>query len=336
MLCGAILMHTAVAVGQTDQERAAARSLATEGINAFNAGKNAEALDKLERAYQLASIPTIGLWSARALEKSGKLVEANERLIAVSRYKITHDDAGVFAQAKNDAEQLQDAIAPRIPQLKIDLVHADGLELTVDLDGTVLKNALLGVSFQVNPGKHLVTARAGSRQVQQPVLVNERDSARVPVDVAALHPPEGTAVAPAGAESSPAAEPAPQNGEPAPVDASASSGGMSGKRIAGFVVLGVGVGGLVTSAILGAKAIEQHSLYEERCPSGKCDAKYQDYYDTFQKNQTYALVAGGVGLVAVGAGLYLVISGGDSSSSRNSAYVRPFIGWQSVGAEGRF
>lgn len=329
-ICGVILFYGANSAAQTDQERAAARSLATEGINALEKGRSAEALDKLERAYQLAPIPTIGLWSARALEKAGKLVEANERLIAVSRYKITHDDAGVFAQAKAEADQMQDAIAPRIPELKIELVHAEGKELTVELDGVALKRALVGVPFQVNPGPHRVTVRGGSQKVEQAVTVAEKGSAQVAVDVAQLPSP-----ATAQEAAPPKVEPEQPNGEQAASEASVSSESSNGKRVVGFVVLGLGVGGLATSAVLGAKAIEQHSLYEDRCPDGSCDAKYQDYYDTFQKNQTYAFVAGGIGLVAVGAGLYLVLSG-DSSPKKREAHITPWVGWRSVGATGRF
>lgn len=321
----------------TDQERAAARSLATEGINAFESGRNPEALDKLERAFQLASIPTIGLWSARALEKAGKLVEANERLMAVGRYDVARSDPEVFNQAKADAEQMQTALAPRIPQLKVELVHAtEGTEITVELDHVALKSALIGVPFQVNPGKHSVTARAGSDHVDRDVAIAERDSARVTLDVASLHgTPPATAGTSAGNEpgASPgAAVAAAPTSDEAPRHPAAKS--STGRHIAGWVVLGLGAGGLITAGVLGAKAIEQHSLYEDRCPQGKCSSAYQEYYDTYQTNQLMALVSGGVGVVAFGAGLYLVLSG-DSSSS-NEAFVQPYIGFGTAGAVGRF
>jgi hypothetical protein len=321
----------------TDQERAAARSLATEGINAFESGRNAEALDKLERAFQLASIPTIGLWSARALEKAGKLVEANERLMAVGRYDVARTDPEVFNQAKADAEQMQSALAPRIPQLKVELVHAaEGTDITVELDHVALKSALIGVPFQVNPGKHSVTARAGSDHVDRDVAISERDSARVALDVASLHsaaPAPGSAAVgnEPGATSGAAATAAPTSDEGPRHPAAKSS---TGRHIAGWVVLGLGAGGLITAGVLGAKAIEQHSLYEDRCPQGKCSSAYQEYYDTYQTNQLMALVSGGVGVVAFGAGLYLVLSGDSPSSSE--AYVQPYIGFGTAGAVGRF
>lgn len=327
----AVLLSTTVAVAQTDQERAAARSLATEGINAFNAGRNTEALDKLERAYQLAPIPTIGLWSARALEKAGKLVEANERLLAVGRYEISKDDSGVFAQAQKEAEQMQDKLGPRVPELKVELVNGDGLQVTADLDGVVLKTALLGVPFQLNPGKHTVTVKTRTGQVQKPVSVVERESARVSLDLTELKKQ---------AEAAPP-EAAPAEGRPAGAGTSVSTdvrppASGNGRRVVGFVALGIGGAGLVAGAVLGAKAIEQHSTYEQKCPDGNCSKEYQDYYDTFQKNQTYALVAGGIGVVGVGVGLVLLLTGGESSASASRGYVRPLIGLNMLGAEGRF
>jgi hypothetical protein len=49
----------------------------------------------------------------------------------------------------------------------------------------------------------------------------------------------------------------------------------------------------------------------------------------------FAFISGGIGLVGVGAGLYLLLSS-DGPARSNQAYVRPWIGYQSIGAEGRF
>jgi hypothetical protein len=276
-----LLLSSTAALAQTDQERAAARSLATEGINAYSAGRNTEAVDKLERAYQLAPIPTIGLWSARALEKAGKLVEANERLIAVGRFQITKDESGVFAQAKTEAEQMQNSLSARVPELQIDVTHADDLQYVVELDGQALKSALLNVPFQANPGKHTVVARAGTEEVRKDVSVAERSTARVALDLGGIRRTPATATtaavppAPGDSGASRAEEDTPNpanNADRAPQ----VSSGMSGKHVVGWVVLGIGGAGLVTGGVLGAKAIEQHSLYEDRCPGGKCSTEYQD------------------------------------------------------------
>jgi hypothetical protein len=338
---GLLMLTGSTALGApTDQERAAARSLATEGINAFEAGRNGEALDKLERAFQLASIPTIGLWSARALEKAGKLVEANERLMAVGRYDVTRSDPEVFNQAKADAEQMQTALAPRIPQLKVELAHVnEGTDITVELDHVALKSALVGVPFHVNPGKHSLTARAGAQHVDRDLVIAERDSAKVTLDVSSLRSvaPAAPAAAPAApsesaAASAAASPPAAPASDAAPRAPASSS---TGRHIAGWVVLGLGAGGLITAGVLGAKAIEQHSLYEDRCPQGMCSSAYQQYYDTYQTNQLMAIVSGSVGVVAFGAGLYLVLSG-DSNSSSSQAFVQPYVGFGTAGAVGRF
>ena len=51
------------------------------------------ASEKLERAYSVLRVPSIALWSARALEKGGKLVEASERYLEATRLDATVGDA---------------------------------------------------------------------------------------------------------------------------------------------------------------------------------------------------------------------------------------------------
>jgi Flp pilus assembly protein TadD len=94
-----IVLFSSLGHAQGDRERAAARSLASEGVTAYEEGRNAVALEQFQRAYQLAPIPTIGLWLARALAKDGQLVEANERYLAAIRYEIKANDPSVFGDA---------------------------------------------------------------------------------------------------------------------------------------------------------------------------------------------------------------------------------------------
>src|SRR4051794_25830354 len=54
-----------------DRARGAARTLAEDGVTALQNGDATSAVDKLERAYEIIHLPTVGLWSARALVKAG-------------------------------------------------------------------------------------------------------------------------------------------------------------------------------------------------------------------------------------------------------------------------
>src|SRR4051812_29141942 len=75
-----------------DATRAAARKLGYVGVQAYDAKDYATATDKLEKAFRLYQAPSLGLWSARALVKSGKLVEAQERYLKVTRLPVADGD----------------------------------------------------------------------------------------------------------------------------------------------------------------------------------------------------------------------------------------------------
>jgi hypothetical protein len=60
-----------------DATRGAARTLGYDGVKAYNAGDYAVADQKLEKAYRVLKVPSLGLWSARTLVKLGRLVEAS-------------------------------------------------------------------------------------------------------------------------------------------------------------------------------------------------------------------------------------------------------------------
>src|SRR5262245_41613860 len=75
--------------------RAAARDLGSAGVKAYQEGDYATATEKLEKAYALLPMPSLGLWSARALAKQNKLVAASERYLEVGRLEVSGGDAEV-------------------------------------------------------------------------------------------------------------------------------------------------------------------------------------------------------------------------------------------------
>src|SRR6185369_14754613 len=69
--------------------RSAARSLGYAGVEAFERREYGPALDKLEKAFAVLRVPSIGLWSARALARLGRLVQASERYRLVGTLPTT-------------------------------------------------------------------------------------------------------------------------------------------------------------------------------------------------------------------------------------------------------
>lgn len=149
-----------------DAVRATARQLGADGISAFQEGNHETALEKLEQAYKLFPVPTLGLWSARSLERAGKWVEAAERYRAASRMSSIIGDAEVQEDARLAAAQELELLARRIPTLTIRIEGARASDAQVTLNGAPYLSDLLGAPRISNPGTHHVVAVRGTEKVE--------------------------------------------------------------------------------------------------------------------------------------------------------------------------
>src|SRR5215831_5243371 len=86
-----------------DRARATARALGQDGVNDFMHDRYVEAAEKLDRAYAIVHIHTLGPWSARARVKLGRLVEAAERYLEVARMPVTQGDPAKQEAARASA-----------------------------------------------------------------------------------------------------------------------------------------------------------------------------------------------------------------------------------------
>lgn len=301
---GAVLLAAALcwALPATAEEdaanRAAARKLAEDGVAALQAGDSAKAIDKLDKALRTLRVPSIALWSGRALAKNGKLVEAAERLLEATRLPVSGDTA-VQEQAKSDAAKELEQLRPRIPNL---VIHVEGAaDVTVSLDGAQIPAALLGEDRPVNPGSHSVLARRGSEERSEAVSVTEGERKEVTLRFDAA-----TATsAPAPVTEAPAIAPSTE----APKRSSTLA----------FVALGAGAAGLVVGGITGGLALSKKSKLDDdpNCDDGACTHAVKDEVSslrTFRTVSTIGFVAGGV-LAATGVVL-LLTSGSKSEQGR--------------------
>jgi len=148
-----LLSSTALAQQVDDRARGAARALAEDGVSALQSGDVNAAVDKLERAYQIVRLPAVGLWSARALAKAGRLVSAAERYNEVTRWSGAPDPKQ--DQAKADAAKERDELLPRVPSVTLTIEGGSANDVKVTLDGEPVLAALIGTAQPVDP-KRLV------------------------------------------------------------------------------------------------------------------------------------------------------------------------------------
>ncbi|HVU03761.1 MAG TPA: hypothetical protein VHE30_18510 [Polyangiaceae bacterium] len=283
-----------------DRARSAARALAEEGVTALQGGDVPNAVDKLERAYEIVHLPTVGLWSARALAKAGRLVNAAERYNEVSRWSGSPDPRQ--DQAKADAAKEREELLPRIPSVVLSIEGAKPNEVAVTLDGEPVLAALIGTAQPVDPKHHVARATRGADAVEQPFDVAEGQ--KLPVTLkfgapgaAAPQPAPAPAVAPA---------PAPAQGA-AGVDVTADHpSSWSTQRTIGLAVGGVGVVSAVVSGVFTASALSHKSDAKPYCNGGACtDQKGVDALSDARSAGNVATITGIAGIALIGAGAVL-------------------------------
>jgi hypothetical protein len=246
----AVLLAPRVANAQSAADKATARTLATEGIKLFQAGRHAEALDRLQRAQALYDAPVHLLYIARAQVKLDKLVEGAESYRRLARAQL---EAGAAAQkqaVEAGAQELTE-LEPKIPTLRLDVQPPGVTGLEIRIDGERVPPAIVGVDRPANPGMHKV-------QVWAPGY----NAAEADVD---LKPGEKKPVAlqlTPGSGGPPPVAPVPeQPGQPAavgpqpPIETAAPAAGAAGaeskKRSAIGFLVGLRLGGAVPTGDVG-------------------------------------------------------------------------------------
>lgn len=152
----AVLLPAPSAWAQSAADKATARTLATDGIKLFQAGRYAEALDKLQRAEALYDAPVHLLYIARAQVKLDKLVEAAETYRKLSRFQLEAGAAPAQKQAVDTSTTELAELEPKIPALRLDIEPANANGLEIRIDGERVPPAIVGVERPANPGAHQI------------------------------------------------------------------------------------------------------------------------------------------------------------------------------------
>jgi hypothetical protein len=306
---GAALALSAPAFAQSTDEatRTAARALGTSGVEAYQAGDYVMATDRLEKAYGILRVPTLGLWSARALVQTGKWVEALDRYLEVASLQVPEGEYAVQKQAQADAEKDLAALRPRIPVLKVSTEGAALAETEITIDGRVVPSGLAGEGRLVNPGRHAIEGRHAGAAANAEVTVAEgqRETAVLRFGAAGAEAPLATT----------AAEPA--------ADAGSKSDGKV-MRTAGFVSLGAGAVGIGIGTVFGIMALGKKSQIDSNpaCQDERCAPSQQSKVDSYNTARTVSSVGFIAGGVLAGLGVVLVVAA-PKGAPRTEAWVSP-------------
>jgi tetratricopeptide (TPR) repeat protein len=324
LLCAAALSFASAAhaaAPDDDVQRKAARSLANDGMVAYQAGDYKAAEENLSRAFASFPAPTLALWSARALEKLGKLVEAEDRYRAAERASVNAGEPETQRKAKVDARKGRAELLPRIPTLKVRVEGAPLAGVIVRVDGVAIANDRLEQPILVNPGERLVTAERGPDLVQMKATVASGEHKSVALTFEnSPRASEALEDYLSDPKAKPPARPASSEQGPPSQDWAMSSD-SSGWRTVGWVAVGLGGAGLVTSAVLAVVANGKHDGFEDQCPDNVCPLGVPDSvrddvnsYNSLRTLSTVGWIAGGA-LMVGGIGLLVALPGGGGGLS---------------------
>lgn len=341
----ALLGLSQAAVAQADEQRAGARTLATEGAAAFNEGRFKDAVDLFARAESLVHAPPHLLFMARAHAKLGQFVKAREAYLKIVKEQLSPSAPQAFRDAQSAAEEERKQVEPHIGRLLIKVEGAEGAkDLAVAVDGQPFPTVMLGVPQPMDPGQHTVTATAtGFKAAPATVTLKDAGSGSVVVKLE-VDPTAQAPAAPAAAEPPPSAVITTPSGAP-PSDSGPAKGG-SGMRIASYASFGVGVAGLAFGTVFVLKSsghrkdadtlAEQLGCNGEACSGTDAQQNKLDELDSDAKSaQTLGIVGYAVGGVGIAAGVTLFILSRKQEPAK-SAFIAPYFGPGAAGVHGAF
>jgi hypothetical protein len=282
-LAGLILALAALSGAEARAEEPARDPAAAEVL--FRAGRAAAekndyeaACPKFRESQRLDPAPGTELNIADCEEHRGKLATAWELFTRVARELPVADDRVKLATSHAAA------LEKRIPRLTLTIGPGAPSGTTLRRDELDVGAASLGVPLPVDPGKHVVVARAPGRRDRTLNLdVTEGEQKTLEV----VPGPEGEAPKP------------PQETD-----------GRGTRRTLGFVAGGVGAAGIVVFAVTGALVLANKSTVDQHCNGRLCD---RPGFDAAQSGQTLGMVSGGsliAGGVLLGVGAALVLTSG--------------------------
>lgn len=327
VLAGTALVAKPAAADPSAQQKELARNLMQKGYAARGTHDFKVALESFKGADDIMHVPTTGFEVARSQADLGLLVEAHETLVEVMRLPEKPGEPPAFHDARGYAKVLDQQLVPRIPQLRISVSGASSA--VVSVDGTDLPEGALLVPYKVDPGHHVVAARAGASTGRTETDVAEGQSKDVwvnlqaaPTEVAAAPPP-------------PTASPAPESAEPV----SLAHRGFGPLAWAGFGVAAVGLG---VGAVTGVMTLNDKSSITSQCNGKLCPPTTYDKIDSANTLATISTVGFVVGAAGAALGLAAWFFGwgteAASSAPASGSAVRivPHIGFGIAGMSGSF
>lgn len=305
------------------RDKVAAEALFREGRKAMRGESYDEACPKFAESYRLDPAAGTLLNLATCEEKRGRIASAWQR------YNELREKVKKWDRRRGLADRKIKQLEARLPRLTLVLESGAPPSSVVERDGVVLAAASLGVAIPLDPGPHTIVVRAeGYEDATTEFTIEEGEQRELNLKPGPKIPPPPKPEPPKP-KPKPKAAPPPQ---PEPES--------DGRQTLGYVIGGVGVTSIVVSLVTGGMVISRANTVDEECDGDFCTQKGLDAESSGKTLSTVSTVAFAVGLVGVGVGGYLLLTGSEKEAAPTAGSIYLHAGWKpgmgSVTAGGQF
>jgi hypothetical protein len=315
---------------RTDSDKDRAGLALDRGDALMAQGSYSEALVAYQEGDGIMSVPTTRLPIAVVLARLGRLVQAQEVALEVTRMPLEASAPAAFARAQAAAHQLASQLEARIPTLLIRVTGlSDGVVPDVQVDDMHLPSASLSRPLRLDPGRYRLTAVApGYLQATAIVTLGEGKGESLTL---AMQPAQPTAT-----------DSGVRAGQPTNTGKTA---GASSVPTLAYVGFGVGAVGLVAGGVTGWLAFSKSGALEDECGGKVCPTRYESDLDSARRMGWVSNVSFGVAVVGTAVGVAALLSDEGSSQSDRAGVrvghprgrtVSPSVGLGHVGLSGQF
>lgn len=244
------------------------------------------ALPLFRQVLERTGSPNARLYVARCLKQLGRLAEAYEQMAETVRDATEKAKTEPkYQPTRNVAAVHLATLGPLVGRLVVTLGEsAAGAKVTVN--GEPLEPGKVGTPVTLEAGPVTIAASAPGKQPwEQKVDIPGGGMEAVTVTLAAV---------------------------PSAAVAETTGGGV---RVAGYVIAGVGVAGMVTLLVTGLMAQGKVDTLEQECGGVRCtDLSYGEVVDDARTLQTVANVSLVVGIAGIVGGTAMILFGGPTET----------------------
>ncbi len=242
------------------QDVAAAEALFKRGLTEMKAGQYKKGCPLLAESLRIDPQPGTLFTLSQCEVKWGRVATAVARLDDyLQLYKrLTPDQQAQQLNRPKVVKEQRDKLALEVPELTLSLPPGAPAGTVVKRDDAVVASAALGLGLPIDPGEHVVSTQApGGALWEQRITIAGGEKKPLMLEVKAA--PTVVAAAPLPA---PTPDPTRSPATPAP------EAGPSGRRVAAYVIGGVGVAGLALGGVMGGLALGKKATIDAHCGSG--------------------------------------------------------------------